>query len=417
MYEGFIVGLFFGGIFAEKRAVIFAVAAGASALFGGLALLFVDDGPIQTSGSEPTRRISLLKFDWFGAALSALGLVGLSLGLTMAGTTDAGWNTPAVLSLSPIGVALLAGFFVWEWQSPRYQSSSSSAGTGSAPTGRSTTTTTTTTTTTANTDTSSRQHTLRGPLIPSSIWTAKGFSPALACVWFSWFAFNSLTYYSNLLFQEVQGLTPVQSSIRFLPMVGAGIIANVAGGLLMSRLKLVHLLLIGCLACAASCVIFSLQDITSSYAQGMLPVLILLVGPDIFFPGIQLFACNSVGSHRAALAGSLFNVTTRLATSIGLAFCALAQNAGTKRYAMEHSVSEHEREAVMAGYRAAGWLCFGTSMVAAGIAVVYLRKTAVNAGRERPSSDISLNELPPQSTNAELDEQPTDGDATSKART
>lgn len=366
------------------------MAAGAAVLFGGMAFLFVEKEAVTNDNTS--RRISLLRFDWLGAALSGFGLVGLSLSLTLAGTTDAGWNTPTVLSLLPIGVALLAGFFVWERQSQRNQTSA-----------------------TASADSAqryiaqtSRQHTLRGPLIPPSIWSAPGFTPALLCGWFAWFSFNSLTFYANLFFQEVQFASPVQTSVRYLPMVAAGIIANVAAGLLMSRVKLVYLLVAGCLAGAAGAALYALQGVDWVYARGMLPVVILIVGPDIFFPGIQLFACNSVGSHRAALAGSLFNVTTRLATSIGLAFCALAEGAGTKKYAKEHGVSEDDVAAKMAGYRAAGWLCFGASMVAAIIAVLFLRKTSIHAGKLRLSSDVALNELPPRDRD---DVTPSEGQA------
>ena len=346
-----------------------------------MAAIFVDKE--TPSADTPSRRISLLRFDWLGAALSGFGLVGLSLSLTLAGTTDAGWNTPTVLSLLPVGVALLAGFFVWERQSQRNQTSATATTASSDPAQR------------YIAPSSSRQHTLRGPLIPPSIWSAPGFTPALLCGWFAWFSFNSLTYYANLFFQEVQFASPVQTSVRYLPMVAAGIIANVAAGLLMARVRLVYLLLAGCLCGAAGAALYALQGADWVYARGMLPVVILIVGPDLFFPGIQLFACNSVGSHRAALAGSLFNVTTRLATSIGLAFCALAEGAGTKSYARTHGVSVHDVGAKMAGYRAAGWLCFGASMVATLIAVVFLRKTSIHAGKLRLSSDIALNELPP----------------------
>lgn len=37
--------------------------------------------------------------------------------------------------------------------------------------------------------------------------------------------------------------------------------------------------------------------------------MLLLPGPDIFFPAVQIFACKTVGPRRAALAGSLFNIS------------------------------------------------------------------------------------------------------------
>lgn len=117
----------------------------------------------------------------------------------------------------------------------------------------------------------------------------------------------------------------------------------------------------------------------------MLPVVILVVGPDIFFPAIQLFACNSVGTHQAALAGSLFNVTTRLATSIGLAISASVQSVAMHRYLSMNPTPAggnadnggNASAAVLEEYRAVGWLCFGSCLIAAVIALVYLRGTSL----------------------------------------
>jgi hypothetical protein len=364
------MGLLFGGIFAQEHAIIFAVAAGCSALCGVAAVLLLeaDTTPTIPDDTRDSRRTSLLTFDWLGASLSALGLVGVTVAIALAGTNIEGWKAPSVISLLPIGICLLIGFFLWERQKHRQQSALpaqiSQAG--------------------------SRRHALRGPLVPPSVWSAPGFSPALACVWFGWFAFNTLTYYSTLFFQEVQGATPIQTSIRYLPMVAAGILANIAGGVLLSRVRSVYLILGGCSTGAVSCAIFALQDVDWVYARGMLPVLLLVVGPDVFFPAIQLFACRTVGSHRAALAGSLFNVTTRLATSIGLASCSLVQGTATIRYSAKHSVPPYNTSALMAGYRAAGWLCFTCSVLAAILALVYLRHVPIPTVRRGEPDSLEL---------------------------
>ena len=339
-------------------------------MFGGSALYFIPAERIAASSGqqEPRRRISLLKFDWLGAGLSALGLIGLTLGISLAGSTLNGWKNPGTITLLIVAACLLVVFFFWEKYVQRPTTSSTSA---------------------RQSDAAASAQSLRGALIPPGLWSAPGFVPALVCVFFGWLAFNSLTYYCTLFFQEVQGVTPIQTSLRFLPMVGAGIAANVAGGVLIKYAKPVFLLLGGCLTCAASSIIYARQDPNWGFAQGMLPVVILVVGPDIFFPVIQLFACKTVGGPRAALAGSLFNVTTRLATSIGLAACTLVQHASAQKYASSHSIGVADRQAVVYGFRAVGWFCFASSMVAALVSLVYLRNITVKAP-ENIEQEIAL---------------------------
>lgn len=160
-------------------------------------------------------------------------------------------------------------------------------------------------------------------------------------VFCAWLSFNTLSYFSTLMFQEVQHLSPIKTSLSFLPMIGSGLLLYSFAGILVARLSAVWIIIIGTGGGAVACALFTIVGQHTTYYQGMLWVMILVVFTDLSFPGererrfwkivsisidsadkvhhfgflfsaCQLFACSTVGKDRAALAGSLFNTTTRL---------------------------------------------------------------------------------------------------------
>jgi hypothetical protein len=104
-------------------------------------------------------------------------------------------------------------------------------------------------------------------IIPNSIWKNNAFTTSCLAVFLTWGAFNPFGYFSTLLyvnvsqsanvchtsisnfglttrhdsFQEVQNLSALQTSLRFLPTVVCGIGANIATGFLVKNTKASYL--------------------------------------------------------------------------------------------------------------------------------------------------------------------------------
>lgn len=220
------------------------------------------------------------------------------------------------------------------------------------------------------------------------------------------------------MYQEIQHTSPIQTSIRFLPMVGSGLALNVLGGILVARINALWLFLAGCVGGAASAALYSLLNPKWPYFDALFWVMTLTVSPDVFFPAAQLFACQTVGPRRAALAGSLFSVTVRLATSIGLALTSSIATTVTNHYSSSLSKSD----ALLQGYRAAGWFCFVSSCLAALLALLYLRDAGVVAKREETSqtngdtqSHISMDDLVPQLDESQVHRRGQNGDTDKRA--
>lgn len=78
----------------------------------------------------------------------------------------------------------------------------------------------------------------------------------------------------------------------------------------------------------------------------------------------------------------------RLATSIGLAATSTLATAVSKQYSRAHPLASHE-ETLLAGYRAAVYMCVGCSATAIVLAATLLRKMGIvgTLGMRAPSSD------------------------------
>ncbi|KAF5367005.1 hypothetical protein D9758_003849 [Tetrapyrgos nigripes] len=330
---GFILGLILGGILVQSKATwrsVFYIQTALACLLVALGLVVLDKDPTNT-------RYYTKGLDWGGAALSTIGVALLTYSLADSTSVPRGWANPRIPTLACVSVVLLVGFWYYEvWREKRDLS----------------------------------------VLMPPRMWRQKGtkLKPLIAMVFFAWWNFNVLSYFTTLYYQQVNLLTPIETSVRFIPMVIAGIIANLGGGLLMSRVPSQILVLSGLSGTIAASIIFALIDVNSSYWKAAFWVMVLVVGVDIAYPIGNMHLATSFDEDSQALAGGIFSVTTRLATSIGIAITSSISTAITQRYATKHGLSsESSPEALMAGYRAAAWTVLGAAVVAFGIAVMGLR--------------------------------------------
>lgn len=76
-----------------------------------------------------------------------------------------------------------------------------------------------------------RQESLGRPaLVPNSLWKNRAFTVICINVFITWGTFNSVETLLSFVFQYVQKVTPIQTSLRFLPAPVAGTISNIVVG-------------------------------------------------------------------------------------------------------------------------------------------------------------------------------------------
>ncbi|CAD6892844.1 unnamed protein product [Tilletia controversa] len=305
---------------------------------------------IDSEFSRTTLRQALWHFDWLGAFLSTSGLVLLTFALADAETAPQGWKTPYIPAMLPLSILALTSFVLWERRLERAAIAKRSRG---------------------------EPGLTFEPLLPPAVWRAPRFSLLLTIIFAAWLSFNCLSYFITLMIQLIQDVSPLQTSIRFLPMIFVGILINFLSGWLLPKIRPVWMITIGSTGGCAAAILFALISPKSSYFPGMFLIMVLVVATDFAFPVAQLYSVRSVGRQHAALAGSLFATTVRVASSIGLALTSTISTAVARQYAHSHTdVQPTDPDALLRGYRAAGWTCASFSLFAVVLAFIALRDVA-----------------------------------------
>ncbi|KAJ6482010.1 major facilitator superfamily domain-containing protein [Mycena sanguinolenta] len=304
--------------------------------------------------------------DWGGAALSTIAIGLLTYSLADSTVVKGGWGAPQIPSLFAVALMLLGCFFYYErWRETR----------GLAV------------------------------LMPLSMWNQPGskMGSMVSLVFFAWFSFNSINYLVTLYFQQVKLLNPLQTAVRFIPTTIAGFAVNIGTGYTMNRIPGHYLILTGLLGSIAAPLIFAVIDVNSSYWAMAFLVLIFVVGADAVYPVGNLQVCSAFEDDSQALAGGVFNVATRIGTSIGLAVISSISTAVSSHYNRAHpTLTPESPQVLMAGFRAAGWACFAAALFSFCIALLRLRRMGI-VGRyasdeERRPEDVELQPRSPAGT-------------------
>ncbi|KAF7349750.1 MFS general substrate transporter [Mycena sanguinolenta] len=330
---GYMLGLILGGLFSQSHATwraIFYVQAGLGALFVVLGFFQLEKQP---TGSKFYAK----GLDWGGALLSTAGLGLLTYALAASASATRGWASPTIIGLTCASVVILVLFWIYEtWREKK----------GAAV------------------------------LMPPSIWKhpSARMPATIGMVFFAWWSFNMLLYLCALYYQQVNGLSPLQASIRFLPSFLCGVVFNLIGGWLLNRVAGISLMLGAITMNMVSSLLFSLLKVNAHFWRMSLWVMILLPGADLIYPAGTLQVASAVDNDSKSLAGGIFNVAIRLGSSLGLAVSTIISTTVSKRFQSAHpELSSDNPRVLMAGFRAVGWSLVGAGVISFAIALIGLR--------------------------------------------
>ena len=206
-------------------------------------------------------------------------------------------------------------------------------------------------------------------ILPLAIWRNTSFLAICAAVFMVWGAFNGTQFFITLLMQNVQGISPIQASLRFLPMVVTGTIANLSSGYLVSRVNSFILALGGSLLTLSAPILMANADLDSSYWTYIFPSLCLLpIAADVLFTISNLAITGIFPAKTQALAGGMFNTVAQLGNAVGLAVSSVVASAVTK------SKLKSSPTAKLDGYQASFYLCFAACVTSCLIIGMGMRK-------------------------------------------
>lgn len=334
---GASLGAVFGGILTEYappgwRATFF-VSAGMGALLLIMAAFFVP--------KDPPRDMTNRSVDWVGAALITTGLTLLTFALADGSSVPDGWRTPYIPVLFSLSIIILALFWFWE---DHLEKSATGV-----------------------------------PLMKTSLWFQGKFALVQLIAALGWSAFSSFMFFSTLYFQTYMNLSPILTTVRFLPAPVMGLCINIVVAILASRAPAQILIMLGCIGTALAPLLSAVQKVDAPYWQYQFPAMLLSVfGADFIFATGIMYVSTVAGPGQQALAGGVFNMTTQVGTAVGLAIMTVIQSKVTASKTQElggiydPNSTNIPPEATRQGLVMAFYGCAAFSFVAALIAATTL---------------------------------------------
>ncbi|KAK4155016.1 aminotriazole resistance protein [Chaetomidium leptoderma] len=344
---GGVIGNILGGIIAQYASWKWMFVVIALAGFGiSAAGIFV----IPPSGRrrEGTARASI---DWLGAALITVGLLALLIALTEGNVV--GWSTPWIPVLIVVSFILIALFVFWQSYLER--------------TGK------------------------LAPIMKVSNFRNPQFSAAMAIMALFFSSFSGFLVYATYFYQNYQGLSPLDTTLRFLPCGIMGFITAAVVSQLLAWVPTYLLLTVGNACVAISALLFAapIPPDTIYWAWSFPAMLLSVFGADTTWPCLILFTSHSLPQADQALGGALVNAMGQVGRAIGLAVATAIQTAVMAR---ERGVSVQDAGAVevwdpasLLGLRAAEWWNFGLGISALFVVLISFRGSGIigNVGAEK----------------------------------
>jgi hypothetical protein len=327
---------------------------GTTAFIAGLisvAGILVIPPPPATVQTSPAENKSVASVDWIGAILVTAGLFILLFSLTEG--NGVGWSTPWIPALIVVSFVVIAAFGFWQWfietRRPK-----------------------------------------KTPLIKISMFRNFRFSAVMLIMGLCFASFNNYLIFATYYFQDFQGLSPLQTMLRFIPTgVGGAVIAAIVAQLL-HRVPTVFLLGAGGISVSIACLLYAvpIPPQTSYFAWGFPAMLLAVIGADTAWPSLTLFTSAALPPEDQAVGGALINAVGQLGRAIGLAISTAIQTAvmaDARGLSVEEAGGvEPWDPATLKGIRAASWMNFGFGVATLIIAVTAFRSMEI-VGRAEPN--------------------------------
>lgn len=331
---GFALGLVLGGILVDSIGwrVGYYISCGINALIF-VGAFFSIPSPRPTDSKDGRKRL-MQDIDWVGILIASACIALLSYVFAMITSSTSTIRHPTNIALVAVAAALMPSFVFWV----------------------------------------GRQEKLKRPaIIPNSIWRKAGFTSICTTVFLCWAQFNAFCYFVTLFIQDIQQVSALQTSLRFLPLVVVGFGTNMLCGYLIDKVRASFLVLVTSLLSAVAPLLFATSSPAWTYWVAAFPAMCLSpIASDVLFNVSNLVITAIFKEDEQALAGGVFTTVSQLGNSIGLAMTAMVASTVTMDAANGKSASP---SATLRGYRAAFWLCFASAVVSCGIGSFGLRRS------------------------------------------
>ncbi|RKU40051.1 hypothetical protein DL546_001803 [Coniochaeta pulveracea] len=318
---GFLIGLFMGGVLTDLVSwrLCFYLVAGINA---AVLLLSVYCIPADRLGRGTAMERFRSKVDWVGVVVISAALSLLSYVLAAVTVDMSAISEPANIGLLTVSALLFPTFALWV----------------------------------------QRQEKLGRPaLIPNSLWSNAIFRSISLLSFLAWATVTANQYFIALYFEKVQLLSAFSTSLRFLPLVASGVLANVATGILVRRVRADILIAGAVLLSSVTPLLMALADPALPYWSMAFPAALLSpIAADVVLTIANLAITSIFPPEKHGLAGGVTNTLAQLGTSFGLNLTTILASAVTIH---SSHPGKSTPQALDTGYRASFWASFAATIV------------------------------------------------------
>lgn len=359
---------------------------GVLAIMGGVisvcGILFIPP-PLPSQSPPRANKKGPPKIDWIGATLITVGLLALMFALTEGNVV--GWDTPWIPVLIVVSILIIAAFAVWQWYLERRLNAASHM-----------------TTDAGALESGDAPRTLQPtppsptpPLIKVSIFRNLQFSAVMVIMLLFFAAFNNYLIFTTYFFQEFQGLSPLQTMLRFIPTGVGGATVAIIVSQLLDRVPTLFILITGHVALCVACLLYAvpIAPSTSYFAYGLPAMILAVIGSDTTWPCLTLFTSHALPREDQAVGGALINSVGQFGRSIGLAISTAVQTAvmaNARGLPVKNAggIVAWDPESLK-GLRAASWMNLAFGIVSMGVVLMAFRTLDI-VGKVEPVSNKAM---------------------------
>ena len=157
------------------------------------------------------------------------------------------------------------------------------------------------------------------PMIPPTLLRARSFVSAAAVYLISYTAFSGVLFYVTLLYQDVNGWSPLRTGLSWLFMNAPFLLTAQLTGRLDRRYPAAGVVAAGCVAGAAGVLALSMAGPATPFLVTVGGYLLCGAGFGLLVPGVTHVALRDVPPEISGAASSVVNASRQIGTSIGLA--------------------------------------------------------------------------------------------------
>jgi EmrB/QacA subfamily drug resistance transporter len=283
------------------------------------------------------------RLDLAGAALTALGLAGVTFALTEGDAR--GWTDPTVVVLGVLGVAALACFVAVEARG-------------------------------------------RHPMIPLDIFRSRLFSAANAMTFIVYAALAGALFLLPIQLQVVAGFSPIEAGSALIPMTIVMLLLSAQAGRLAQRIGPRLPMGLGPIVAGCGLALLARVGPGASYVADVLPaVLVFGLGMAITVAPLNVTVLGAAGEERAGIASAINNAVARVAALIAVAVIPLAAGISGDDYLVPAAFDDGFQNGVI--------ICAVACAAGGVLALATIRRPAEAVGGP-PPPHCCLNGPPPE---------------------